>query len=103
MRVFLHWGVGVTLIAALMFGSSAAAEQASPIERVMLGTKFKLSGPYQCKNLSVFLVHGKSGIKGKRFISLAEALDKGVVTIDETGDVNHLSATNHSDADFVFI
>lgn len=103
MQAFLHWGVGATLIAAILFGGSATADQTSPVKKVTLGTKYKLSGPYQCKNLSVFLIHGKSGIKGKHFISLAEALDKGVVTIDETGDVNHLSATNHSDTHSVFI
>jgi hypothetical protein len=42
-------------------------------------------------------------MKGKHFISLAEALEKGVVVVDETNDVNHLSATNHSKEDYVFI
>lgn len=103
MRTFLSWGIGVTLIATIILGGSATAENVTPIEKVTLGAQYQLSGPYQSKNLSVFLVHGKAGIKGKRFISLAEALEKGVVTIDETGDVNRLSATNHSDTDFVFI
>jgi hypothetical protein len=42
-------------------------------------------------------------MKSKRYISLAESLEKGVVIIDETGDVNRLMATNHSDKDDVFI
>lgn len=97
MRAFLSWGISATLITAMAFIGSATAG------KVKLSSEYELSGPYACRNLSVFLIHGKAGIKGKRFISLAEALERGVVTIDETGDVNHLSATNHSGTDFVFV
>jgi hypothetical protein len=80
-------------------------------ERVGLNADYQLSGPYAHKNLSVFLVHctacgksgSQSGVEVKRFISLAEALEKGVVTIHETGNVNQLAATNHSNKAFIFI
>jgi hypothetical protein len=99
----LFWVCGIFTIASLVLGGSAAGGQAAGPDRIRLDEDYRLSGPYTCRNLEVFLIHGKAGVKGKHFISLAEALEKGVAVIDETGDVNHLSATNHSDKDYVFI
>lgn len=107
MRSFLSLSLTGLFIASMVFGGQAMAAP----ERVELNADYQLSGPYAHKNLSVFLVHcavcgksgGQGGIEAKRFISLAEALEKGLVTIHETGDVNQLAATNHSEKEFVFI
>jgi hypothetical protein len=60
---------------------------------------YRLSGPYTHKNLSIFLVHGKSMIKGKSFLTLQEALVQKKVVVYETRSVNELSIQNLSDED----
>jgi hypothetical protein len=99
----LPWVCRILTVACLVLGGSAAGAQTAGPDGIGMNAHYRLSGPHLCRNLEVFFIHGKSGIKGKHFISLAEALEKGVVVIDETGDVNHLSVTNHADRDYVFI
>ncbi|MEP6569042.1 MAG: DUF6569 family protein, partial [Acidobacteriota bacterium] len=60
---------------------------------------YRLSGPYTHKNLSIFLVHGKSVIKSKSFLTLEEALVQRKVVVYETKSVNELSIQNFSDED----
>jgi hypothetical protein len=64
--------------------------------------EYRLSGPYTHKNLSIFLVHGKSMIKAKSFLTLQEALVQKKVVVYETQSVNELSIQNFSDED-VFV
>jgi hypothetical protein len=61
--------------------------------------EYRLSGPYTHKNLSIFLVHGKSTIKSKSFLTLQEALVQRKVVVYETRSVNELSIQNFSDED----
>jgi hypothetical protein len=67
--------------------------------QVTQGNDYKLSGPYTHKNLTIFLVHGKSLIKGKTFLTLQEALVQKKVVVYETRSVNELSIQNLSDQD----
>jgi hypothetical protein len=60
---------------------------------------YRLSGPYNHKNLSIFLVHGKNVMKGKSFLTLQEALVQKKVVVYETRSVNELSIQNFSDED----
>ena len=60
---------------------------------------YRLSGPYTHKNLTIFLVHGKSLIKTKSFLTLQEALVQKKVVVYETKSVNELSIQNFSDED----
>ena len=60
---------------------------------------YRLSGPYTHKNLSIFLVHGKSVIKSKSFLTLEEALVQKKVVVYETKSVNELSIQNFSAED----
>jgi hypothetical protein len=62
-----------------------------------------LTGPHTHKNLSVFFVHHKGQVKKADYVSLEEALDKGIVRVNETGDVNNLTAENLSSKYHVFI
>lgn len=63
---------------------------------------YRLTGPYTHKNLSIFLVHGKSVIKAKSFLTLQEALVQKKIVVYETKSVNELSIQNFSDED-VFV
>jgi hypothetical protein len=64
--------------------------------------EYRLTGPYTHKNLSIFLVHGKSVIKARSFLTLQEALLQKKVVVYETKSVNELSIQNFSDED-VFV
>jgi hypothetical protein len=66
-------------------GDGAKAD-ATPVER-------RLSGPYTHENLTIFLVHGASTLKGD-YLTLEEAMEAKVVKVHETGDVNELAIEN---------
>src|SRR5207244_234905 len=63
----------------------------------------KLSGPYNVRNLSIFLIHGQDRLKGKPVITLEQALKKGTFVVHETGEVNELAVENTSPDSEVFI
>ena len=60
---------------------------------------FRISGPYTHDNLSIFLLHGKSGEAGAKLLTLQEAMDQQKVVVFETGQVNELSIENRSNQD----
>ena len=64
---------------------------------------YKLSGPYTYENLTIFLVHGEGNPHGKSFLTLEEALERKVVVVHETGDVNELVVENVSRNEEVFV
>jgi hypothetical protein len=107
MRPFLSLAFKSVFIASMVFGGSAMAAP----DRIGLNADYRLSGPYTYQNLSVFLIHcqgmagtgNQNNTQVKPYIPLAEALEKGIVTIHETGDVNRLAATNHSDTAYIYI
>jgi hypothetical protein len=98
----LSWVCRILTIASMLLGGSAAIGLAAGGD-TGLNPDYRLSGPHACRNLEIYFIHGKAGVKGRQVIPLAEALEKGVVVIDETNDVNRLSATNHSVKEYVFI
>lgn len=64
---------------------------------------YKISGPYTHENLTIFLVHGKDTINGKKFLTLQEAMEKKVVIVHETKDVNELAIENVSADEEVYV
>jgi hypothetical protein len=97
------------LAAALLVCGAAAAQKdkgepqpppAKPIERPNLA--LKLSGPYTHDNLTIFLIHGDDQFKGRKLLTLDEALEQKKVVVHETKNVRELSVENTSD-DEVFI
>lgn len=92
-----------TAMFAIFSAGPADAGQAPLAAKIKLNDAYRLSGPYAYKNLAVYLIHGNAEIRGKRIMALSEALDKGLVTIHETGEVNRLTAQNHSEDTYVFI
>jgi len=61
-----------------------------------------LSGPFTHENLTIFFVHGDDQVKGKRLLTLDEALRARKVVVHEKGSVNQLTIENLS-AEDVFI
>jgi hypothetical protein len=64
---------------------------------------YRISGPYIHENLTIFLVHGKDTISGKKFLTLQEAMQKKVVIVHETKDVNELAIENVSGDEEVYV
>ena len=60
---------------------------------------YRVSGPFTQQNLTIFLIHGKTLIEGKTFLTLQEALEQKKVVVHETKDVNELSIENRSHED----
>lgn len=60
-----------------------------------------ISGPFTHENLSLYLIHGTSEV-GPVPLTLQEGLEKGIVKVIETGDVNQLEIINDGE-DEVFV
>ena len=65
--------------------------------------EYRISGPYTHENLTIFLVHGKDTLSGKKFLTLQEAMQKKVVIVHETKDVNELAIENVSGDEEVYV
>jgi hypothetical protein len=77
--------------------STPEAKQVWPV------SDYKLSGPYTHENLTVYLIHGEDGLNGKPFLTLQEAMDRKLVVVHETSEVNELAVENLSARDEVFV
>ena len=84
----------LTLLATL-HGESPATQKSA--------AGYTLSGPFVRDNLAVFLIHGADRLKNKNYLTLQEALDKQIVVVHETGNVNELSIENVSPDQEVYI
>jgi hypothetical protein len=62
-----------------------------------------LSGPFTHSNLQVFLIHGDTQLEERRYATLSEALEKNLVVVKETGNVQELTIENRSKSLTVFL
>lgn len=91
-------GMMAVTLTFLLWGLAAHA-QPSPDR----SHAYRLSGPYTHKNLTIYLVHGDDRLKGRKFLTLQEALEKKLVVVYETGSVNQLEIENRSKDRDVFV
>jgi hypothetical protein len=87
--------VGSTLAMSQLTAKSPGAPVPPP--------KYKLSGPFTHGNLTLFYVHGPDTVPGKTVLTLKEAMEKKIVTVHETSNVNTLSIENTSTDVEVFV
>ncbi len=66
-------------------------------------SNYTLSGPYQHENLTIFLIHGPDQPDSRMFTSLQSAMERKLVIVHETGDVNELAIENTSNLEEVFV
>lgn len=66
-------------------------------------SNYRLSGPYQHENLTIFLIHGPDQPDSRMFTPLQEAMKRKVVIVHETSDVNELAIENVSTSEEVFV
>ena len=99
-----HTCFGWSFLAVLVLGSLMvrAGVNAEPRESVQSG-EYTISVPYVHDNLAVFLIHGQDKLKGKNYLTLQEAMEKKVVVVHETGNVNELAIENVSPDQEVYI
>ena len=100
-------GVVVARVAGLRLWAesptAAAPEQKQERKQDWRAGEYTLSGPYTHENLTVFLIHGPAGSAGGRFLTLEEGMERKVVIVHETEDVNELAVQNVSRTEEVFI
>jgi ARG/rhodanese/phosphatase superfamily protein len=66
-------------------------------------SNYSLSGPFNYENLTIFLIHGPDQPNSKLFVPLQEAMERKLVIVHETSDVNELAIENLSKTDEVFV
>ncbi len=71
-------------------------------EEIVQLDDIRIHDPKTVENLSLFVLTGKERVLGKRYHTLAEAMDAKAVTVRETGAVNELSIDNNG-TDYIFI
>src|SRR5512138_1867537 len=94
MRTFVACLSALALLVALpvLLCHRPAVAQPSPALAAL-----ELTGPYVYRNLAVFAVHDRAATHHEDILTLQEGLAKRVVTIQETGQVNQLVASNKGD------
>lgn len=93
--------LGILVVRLLGLGSGVPLvprEQVEPPVRLQ-----NLSGPYTHKNLTVYLVHGDDVLRGRTPLTLEEAMDRKLVRVHETSEVNELEIENISASDEVYV
>ena len=88
----------LTLLLALCISSIDLAAQS----HASVG-EWSVSGPYHHRNLTIYLFHGASVPLKRPIMTLEEGLQKGIVTVYETGEVNELAIENLSDSVDIYV
>lgn len=79
----------------------ATSTSPAPAEHQL--SHYRLTGPYQHENLTIFLVQAPDQRDSRMFTPLEEAMKRKLVTVHETSDVNELSIENVSASEEVFV
>src|SRR5688572_20294623 len=64
---------------------------------------YRISAPYSHKNLTIFLIHGKDETSKTNILTLQEAMQRQILRVYETSDVNVLAVENVSKQFDVYI
>ena len=55
------------------------------------------------KNLQVYFINGENRGQDAKYLPLAEAMEKGIARVNETGEVSNLTIENLSKTEYVFV
>jgi hypothetical protein len=96
---------GIALLALAFCFACASSTEAQPggpegankAPEQFAASNYVVSGPYSHKNLTIFLLHGADQRQDKTPLTLQEAMERKMVVVHETGDVNNLAIENLSD------
>lgn len=98
---FLTFIVGVALARFSLVNSHKTPP--GPIQKEFQSSNYRLTGPYQHENLTIFLIHGRNQAGSQKFMPLQEAMERKLVVVHETSDVNELAIENVSATEEVFV
>jgi hypothetical protein len=91
---------GLVLGILLLVSIASAHEVKAPV----CDTAYELSGPFTHQNLSLYFVHSKEKYtSGQEYITLQEALERGMAKVVETGSVGNLTIINNAEHVNIFI
>ncbi len=83
---------------------SLQTKPAVPETKELQLSNYRLTGPYRHENLTIFLIHGPiQKDNGRLFTPLQQAMDRKLVIVHETSDVNELAIENVSTSEEVFV
>ena len=91
----------VAFMASMALLLSAQGQTQNTAQTIQAGN-YRLSGPYTHKNLTIFLIHGRSIVLSKNFLTLQEALEQRKVIVYETKTVSELAIENISNTLFPY-
>jgi len=95
--------VRVLLVGVLALSVTASLSPAlAPPSGKSAAASYRVSPAFTHDNLTIFFLHGEDQIKGKKILTLDEALKAKKVVVHETRNVNQLAIENVSDDD-VFV
>ena len=98
---FLTFIVGVALAKFSLVDSQKTPP--GPVQKEFQSSNYRLTGPYQHENLTIFLIHGPNQAGSQKFMPLQEAMERKLVVVHETSDVNELSIENVAASEEVFV
>src|SRR5215467_7662215 len=75
----------------------------APVKHEIQLSNYRLSGPYQHENLTIFLVHGPDQPFSGPYTPLQQAMERKMVTVYETKEVNELAIENRSASEEIFV
>ena len=74
-----------------------------PVDTEIQLSNYRVSGPYQYRELSIFLVHAPDEANRRFYTPLHEAMERKIVIVHETDSVNELAIENISETEEVFV
>jgi len=95
-RFHLAAVLGLSVLTGLAFAAGPPKPMVEPVPN------YQLSGPFTHENMTVFFLHGEDQIKGKKILTLDEALADKKLIVHETKNVQQLAIENVS-ASEVFV
>jgi hypothetical protein len=95
--------VRTCLVPTLVLGLAVIGFGSAPPARATPKIAYRLSGPCTHENLTIFFIHGADQVKGKKLLTLDEALAQKKAIVRETRNVNQLTIENVSTTHQVFV
>jgi hypothetical protein len=102
-RASIAAAASFSIALAILFGTLRGDDSPKPAATPLKVGDYALTGPYTHENLAVFLIHGKDRLKDKMYLTLQEGLDRKLVAVHETGNVNELTIENVSPDQEVYV
>ena len=99
----LTFVVGVAIARFTLPRFRTPAPPPAPAKHDIQLSNYRLSGPYQYENLTIFLIHGPDQAFSGPFTPLQQAMERKVVAVYETSEVNELAIENRSTSEEVFV